>query len=103
LLICLGQILTALITLPSDIFVIALTYGLGNALTKINKLENILLSKKVINENDKNIIENEIYVEPTTIESLHSNNEFSLCKKCGYQLFTEDKICPNCKTPKDKD
>lgn len=86
------NIITVLILLFSDIFIICLTYGLGTALTKINRIENILFNKDIINQDD--IKEINDYIIPDNVY---------ICKKCGYQLFPEDNTCPNCKTPKEKD
>ena len=98
LLLVLGvDIITSLILFSSDILIISLLYGLGTALTKIKRLEHILHEKKLINYEDSVTINESNF---TLIEPQVDNITF--CKKCGYQLFPEDKECPNCKTPKEK-
>ena len=65
-----------------------LLWALNNALERIGVLENVLNKKGVVEKKD---IEEELdgfSVEPD--ENLRH------CETCGYQLFPEDKVCPNC-------
>ena len=81
-------------------------YALANAIKRIDRLEYLLLQKKIIK--NKDIYEEIDYKKleaNTTIESrsLQEIQEgeidgITLCKKCGYQIFEEDEECPNCHT-----
>lgn len=70
-----------------------LLWALDHALTRIERLENILSTKNIITDKDVDL-EDLGYIEETP-------ENLSECKNCGYQLFPEDKICPNCKTPRE--
>lgn len=59
----------------------------------INKVNDILErkggKKKAVDIQQKSI--------DSIVDSIESLNEhFVLCKKCGYQIFDDDKECPNC-------
>ena len=43
------------------------------------------------------VTETDTNIEKLTIEG---DEKFLLCKKCGFQLFEDDVICPNCKEPR---
>lgn len=65
-----------------------LLWALNNALERIEVLENVLNKKGIVEKKD---IEEEIdgfSVEP--------DEKLGHCETCGYQLFPEDKVCPNC-------
>ncbi len=68
-----------------------LLLGLNNAMKRIDTLEELLLSKKVIEEQ-----------EIEEVESGEAVENVEYCKKCGYQLFEEDKECPMCHTKREK-
>lgn len=81
------------ISILSDIFVICIVYGLGSAQTKINRLEDLLYDKKIINAKD---VEN---IDGIANELLNTEG-IVLCKNCGYQIFPEETKCSNCGEPK---
>ena len=59
---------------------------------RIERLEEALLNKEVIKAED---IGEEDIIEKANEEHV------ILCSHCNYQIFPEDKLCPNCHTPID--
>lgn len=74
------------IELPCGLIVLISVWALNNALERISVLENILKKKDIVQEDD---LEAEL-------DSLTGVKRVTHCKACGYQLFKEDKVCPNC-------
>lgn len=73
---------------------VTLLWALDYALWKIDRLEKVLKIKGVITDKDGEL------KEPDFIEESAEENIY-VCKNCGYQLFEDDDVCPNCKTPRD--
>lgn len=108
---------TLITSLGSIIIELILLWGLVNALTRIDRLEEILAAKKIVTSED--IEEHELKdnlekICPFCGETLSLDEDICpnckhkyktidivFCKNCGYQLFSEDEICPNCQTPRD--
>lgn len=78
---------------------------------KLKALKFLLINKGIISEVELNetMQEYEIVSNVKRDESSKHSKQLlekkrqrlgiSYCKKCNYQLFTEDEVCPNCKTP----
>lgn len=77
----------------SSFCILVLLFALNGALDRIEKLETALLEKKVIKEKD---LEDRDIISYEEIKS-GSTEGISLCKNCGYQIFNDDIVCPNCK------
>ncbi|MBD5631624.1 MAG: hypothetical protein HDP34_00115 [Clostridia bacterium] len=72
---------------------------MDDAIKRISILENALLKKGIIDQqeiNTETISEKEIKLAETATEIDLENAGIKFCKECGYQLFLEDKTCPNC-------
>lgn len=78
------------ISLLSGAIQIILLWALNSALERIEALENILMRKGVVKSDDYSQELN----KPT--------DKITFCKNCGFQLFEEDVVCPNCNTPAGK-
>lgn len=63
-----------------------LLWALVNALERIEKLENQLLEKGIIKKEVKEAADGE-----------------RICKVCGYRLFNNERVCPRCNTPFEKE
>ena len=74
----------------SYIVSLILLLGLNSALSRIQSLENFIIAK----EKHKN--KNVKYEDG----SLVYDEKIEYCSNCNYQLFLEDKNCPNCGTPR---
>jgi rubrerythrin len=82
-----------------------LLYGLDSALTRIEILENSLLRRKILKEDDFDFNYSEVNTTKKDELKKHGriiegNENITYCTECGYQLFPEDKFCPNCKAGK---
>ena len=77
-----GFIISLLITA----FDLAIFWTINGISKKVNKLVNLLEKKKVITSADTQVVDG----------LLENGEDVSYCKNCGYQLFVEDKECPNC-------
>ena len=65
-----------------------LIWALDNCIFRIEVLESILNKKGIVEERDV-----QIEVDGFADEK---EEDINYCKHCGYQLFKEDKVCPNC-------
>ena len=83
----------------SCIIQLILLFSLNNAIQRITILENALLNKGVLAEKEiapDTISEEIIELAESTSETEIAAAGIKFCKACGYQLFPEDKVCPNC-------
>ena len=69
-----------------------LIWALDNALMRVKLLEEVLEKQGLVNKRITDEVKLGYHEEP--------KENITYCPVCGYQLFPEDKICPNCKTPK---
>lgn len=85
------HIIVAIISILATAFLVSLIYALSNALERIEQLEKVLIDKKIIDILD-------LEKEEKTIEEIENAEVegVSLCPNCGYQIFEDDKECPNC-------
>ena len=68
---------------------------------KIKHLEELLIEKHVVEEQDfvePDVVEQAEIAEKNAVDSTGSSTNIRFCPKCKYQLFPEDTICPNCQT-----
>lgn len=77
-----------------------LIWALYAVIDRLEVLENILLRKGVVEEND--IVEEYGITDIEPDPNIDTSN-IRLCKKCGYQLFPEDTTCPLCGEKADND
>ena len=82
--------ITFLIYIVSSAVQLILLWSLENALDRIETLENILIEKKVISEKEIDTPSDEDMPEPP--------ETISFCDNCGFQIFPDDEVCPNCQT-----
>lgn len=96
-LICLKLIdgFTATIWIISELIQLILLWALDNALQRVATLEEILSTQGLRNQKLIDEAKFGYHEEP--------KENITYCPVCGYQLFPEDKVCPNCKTPTKKD
>ena len=81
-----------LISVIPYLIIIFLLRELRSDTKRIERLEEALLNKEIIKVED--------ICEADVTEKVDEDN-VTLCPHCNYQVFQEDKICPNCKTPID--
>ena len=81
-----------LVSIIPYLIIIFLLWELRSDTKRIKRLEEALLNKEVIKAEDIG--------EVDITEQVDKDNA-TLCPHCNYQIFPEDKICPNCKTPID--
>jgi len=99
-----GAVLLGIGVLLSVLYIVAITVVMirvdgrstenNNRIAKLEtQLENL---KKQLNIQDE--IEEETESEETKADEIENclPDGIRLCKFCGYQLFPEDKVCPNC-------
>jgi uncharacterized OB-fold protein len=84
----LTDVITYIVTLVSCTIEIILIWGLDVALKKIEILESILEKKKIIKQKDID--------EETDGYSVEEPKKIRYCPNCNYQLFPDDRVCPNC-------
>lgn len=82
-----------LIFSASGVVGLILLFSLGNAIERISVLENVLLKKGIVEKNELDSV-----ADTEGIKDNAGDIGIKLCKKCGYQLFPEDTVCPNCGT-----
>lgn len=78
----------------SGVVSLVLLFSLDDAINRITFLENKLLEKGVVEESEL-----QPYEPPVEVEALTADLKAKgiiLCKQCSYQIFPEDKVCPNC-------
>ena len=106
--------LTLCLTIFSDVFIICLVYGLGDARARLSKLEDLFYNKNAINKKDKSSLYNKKIMDKKDLELFKEGQNnlpteipqvegLTYCKKCGYQIFPEEKVCSNCGTKKEID
>ncbi len=100
-----GAIFLGIGLLLADLYIVALTVVLirldGNmteSKNRISKLEaEIARLKTHLNIKDEDTVEEETLINEEIIDIPEEGiNGVHFCKNCGYQLFPEDKVCPNC-------
>ncbi|MDE7182522.1 MAG: zinc ribbon domain-containing protein [Clostridia bacterium] len=82
------SLLTFIISVIGGAVELILIWALDNCIFRIEVLENILNKKGIVEERDVQI-EVDGFVD-------EKEEDINYCKHCGYQLFKEDKVCPNC-------
>lgn len=92
--------ITFILYIISGVVQIILLWSLENAIDRIGILENLLIEKKVIEEDEVYKLDDEVAVENS--EVIESSEAVSFCPNCGFQIFPEDEICPNCKCKIDR-
>lgn len=83
---------TIIVSIIPYLIIIFLLWELRSDTKRIERLEEALLNKEIINAEDIG--------EADITEKVDEDN-VKLCPHCNYQIFPEDKICPNCKIPID--
>lgn len=99
IILCVVKYLTffdCIIFVVSSIISLILLFSLDDAIQRITVLENKLMEKGVVTENELCSYESsgDIVESPTDLAA----KGIVFCKNCNYQLFPEDTVCPNCGT-----
>lgn len=90
--------LTFILSILVSVVELIMVWALNNVLERIAVLESLLIEKKVIEESEiAEPVEEELPVETQPAEGV------TFCKHCGFQLFPEDEVCPNCQSKVDKE
>lgn len=80
------SIILGLVMLLAFVVSTFLIWTLNFILERIAYIEQTLQDKEIITKKE--------------IEISYSDKVY-VCKKCGWQLYPEDRICPNCQTPRE--
>ena len=94
-----ASFLTILLSIVPFVIIIFLLFELRSDTKRIQRLEEALLEKEIIAADDIYDIEVADKMTDTQNEDMELPEGVKLCPKCNYQVFPEDKVCPNCQTP----
>lgn len=107
-----GEALLGIGVLLSMVYIVAITVVLirldGNMTDKENKIskleaqiEKLKQHLGIVDEEEPEEFDKGVPTFEETETPAETVEGIRFCKNCGYQLFPEDKICPNCNTEVD--